>query len=590
MSLFWDIGLIIVFATFLAYVARILRQPLILAYMAAGVIIGPFGLGLIREREVITILSEFGIAFLLFIVGLELDLRRLRDIGLVSTTTALVSTAILFFLGFNAALALGFVKIEAAYLGLMIAFSSTMVVIKLLSDKNELDTLHGRIILGILLTQDVVAILALSIISTPGQVSFNEGLMALFKGAGLFSVAIILSKYILPPVFKFVAKSQELLFLTALSLCFVFSYFSYLAGFSVAIGAFIAGVSVATFPYNIEIISRIHSLRDFFATLFFVSLGMELWFESITPLVYPLLVFSFLLIIIKPLIMMMNISFFGYGSRSSFLTSISLAQISEFSLIIALTGVSVGHISHVVFSLAALMALVSLTLTSYLIKFENAMYSALNRFLLLFERLSRNKSRKLEDIPKKTSDHIIVVGGHRMGYNIVKTLTQLKEQFLVVDYNPEVIKALMGEGVHCIYGDIGDMEILNRINLSGADMIISTIPDDEDSMLLIEETKKVNPRAVVFVTANTLDEALNLYDLGADYVILPRMLSGRKVSELIHGHARRKRAVEHLKREHIHELEFIKEEELLDRYEPSFLKSLERKFNGHHKRRSLRNI
>jgi len=585
-ALFWDIGLIIVTATFLAYIARILRQPLVVSYMLTGILLGPLGLSLIKEREVITILSEFGIAFLLFIVGLELDLRRLRDLGVVTTVTTLVKSVILFFLTFNVSLLIGFSHVEAIYLGLVLSFSSTMIVIKLLSDKGELDTLHGRIVLGILLTEDVLAILVLSVISTPGYMSLNMALMSLLKGVGLFSIAIVLSRYILPTIFKFVAKSQELLFLTALSLCFLFAKLADVSGFSVAIGAFIAGVAVATFPYNLEIISRIHSLRDFFATLFFVSLGMEIWVVNVGTLLYPLLAFVFLVLVVKPIIVMLNVSLFGYSSRSSFLTAVSLTQISEFSLIIALTGMQLKHISVDVFSLTALLALVSITFTSYFIKFDNNLYYRLNRYLAHLDRISQKRGKKLEDMPPKSTEHIIVFGAHRMGYKIVKTLMELKERFLVVDFNPEIITSLIEEGVHSIYGDIGDMEILKRVNLQGADMVISTIPNEEDSMLLIEEAKKVNPKAIVFVTADRLDQALELYDLGADYVFLPRMLSGEKASELISRHLRKAEKLEELKRSHIASLEFIKDEELLEKYEPSFLKSLERKFNGHYRRRS----
>ncbi|MFH1789338.1 MAG: cation:proton antiporter [Candidatus Altiarchaeota archaeon] len=585
-ALFWDIGLIIVVATFLAYVARIFRQPLILAYMFTGILLGPVGFGLITEEADIKILSELGIAFLLFIVGLELDLRRLKDIGLAASVTAIVKSVFLFFIAFNVAGFLGFSMVDAIYLGLVLSFSSTMIVIKLLSDKGELDTLHGRMILGILLTEDVFAILVLSVISTPGYVNFNMAMLSLMKGVGFFSIAIMLSRYILPTLFRFVAKSQELLFLTALSICFLFAKLSDVAGFSVAIGAFIAGIAVATFPYNLEIISRVHSLRDFFATLFFVSLGMEIWVENIGSLIIPLIVLTFIILVIKPVIMILSLSLFGYSSRSSFLTSISLTQISEFSLIIALTGMRLGHVSVDVFSLTALLALVSITLTSYAIKFDSKMYSILNPYLVVFDRVSKNKARKLEELPKKASDHIIVVGAHRMGYNIIKTLRDLNEKFLVVDFNPEVITSLIDEGVHCTYGDIGDMEILKRINLSSAEMVISTVPNEEDSLLLIEETKKLSHKALVFVTADTLDQALELYDFGADYVFMPRMLSGEKASELIREHARKPEKIGELKQGHIQVLQYIKEEELLDRYEPSFLKSLGRKFNGHHRKKT----
>jgi len=374
------------------------------------------------------------------------------------------------------------------------------------------------------------------------------------------------------------------LFLTALSLCFVYSWVSHLSGFSVAIGAFIAGIGVATFPYNIEIVSRVRSLRDFFATIFFASLGLELWVSEVSSLTHALFFFLPLIIIIKPFLVMVLTSIQGYGRRTSFLTSISLIQISEFGLIIALTGLNLGHISQELFSIMVVVAVASITLTSYSIKYDNKIYNKLSPSLMFFERFCRSKTCELDSAPASLKKHVVVCGAHRMGYPIIKTIEKLGEDFIVIDFNPEVIQSLIDEGVPCIYGDIGDVDILERINLYDADVVVSTIPNKEDSMLLVRQSKERNPNAVVFVVADTLDEALELYNIGADYVIIPRFLAGERASIFIRMHARSPKELEDEKIEHIRKLQHMKEDEVLEKYEPSSLKSLEKKI-GHRRKK-----
>lgn len=554
-NIFFDIGIVIIIATVFAFIAKSLKQPLIPAYVLAGIIIGPV-LGLITNTEVITNLSEIGIAFLLFIVGLEMNLRKLRDVGLVSSVGGLVQMLSIFTVTFILAVFLGFIYQEAIYLGLIIAFSSTMVVVKLLSDKRALDTLHGRIIIGFLLMQDILAILVLSILNTMDNFSFIFLVLSLVKGVVVFLVAIGASRYLFPALFEFAAKSQELLFISAVSISFLFSIvfanigkiiifligllgfslssnmISYLSpGFSIAIGAFVAGITLANLPYNIEIIGKVKSLRDFFAVIFFVSLGMELLLGSFMALLKPLLIFLVLIIFLKPLITMFLCSFFGYKKRTAFSTSISLAQISEFSLIIVAQGLFLGHLSQEIFSLTVILAVITIVLTSYFIKYEDRVYFKLAGVLEIFDKLTGAYGH-LEYLPRKKHE-VILCGYNRIGYSIVNTLKKLKKKLLVVDFNPEVIGELIKEKVPCIYGDIGDSEILERINLKGAEMVISTVPIKRDNLLLIKKTKEQNKKAMIFVTSTQIKNALDLYDAGADYVILPHFLGGEHVSLLI---------------------------------------------------------
>ncbi len=580
--LLWNLGLIILAATVLAHLFKLLKQPLIPAYIFAGIIIGPLGFKIITNTDVIRNISELGIAFLLFIVGLELDLRRLRDVGVVSAATALISAAAVFGIGAAAAFTQGFSGIEAVYIGLALTLSSTMIVIKVLSDKNELETLHGRIILGILLIQDVIAIMAMSILTRLNDFSITSVIQSVIWGIGLFSIAIVMSKYVIPTIFKMISKSHELMFLTALSFFFLFARMSELAGFSVAIGAFIAGMSLATFPYNLEIVGKVRSLRDFFAIIFFVSLGMEIFVADMAKILYSTLIFLFIVVAVKPVIMMFITSLMGYGRRVSFLTGISLLQVSEFSLIIAMQGLIINVISQDIFSTIALVALLSITLTSYTIKYDNSIYHMFSEKLIIFDKFSKIEKALDHGVKEPEERHTIICGCHRMGYGIAKTLEKLKKDFVIVDFNPERIKALIRDGMPSIYGDIGDIDVLDKLHLSKADLVISTISNDEDNMLLISETKHQNHGAPVIVTAENVREALELYDYGADYVIVPRMLSGAMVSEIVHGYLNDLHKLDRLKEKHIEELLKMEHDATLSRYEFSFVTSIEEKLHEGH--------
>ncbi|MBU0628368.1 MAG: cation:proton antiporter [Nanoarchaeota archaeon] len=529
-KVFFEIGAIIIIATIFAFIADRLKQPLIPAYIITGLLIGPI-FGLVTNKELISTLSEIGIAFLLFIVGLEMNLKKLKDVALVSYLGGTIRSLSMFTLGFIIALIIGFVKREAVYIGIIIAFSSTMIVVKLLSDKRELDTLHGRIIVGILLLEDLLAIIALSILTSLNGNSFTAILYALIKGVLLVLITSTTTKFLFPSIFKASARNQGLLFLTSTSACFLFSIIAYYLGFSIAIGAFLAGLSLASLPYSLMIIGKVTSLRDFFSTIFFVSLGMGLTLKSISSIIKPLIIILILVLFIKPIITMFICSFFGYKRRVSFLTSISLAQVSEFSFIIVAQGLIAGHVSESMFTLTVLVATITMVLTSYFIKFDNNLYTKFKSFLAPFEKLSENEG-ELEYLPKKSAD-VILCGQDRVGYSILDTIRKLKKNMLIVDYNPEIIKKLMKEKIPCIYGDISDSEILARLPLKRAEMIISTVPSSKVNSLLIRKIKESGSKAVIYVTSNSVEKALRLYDEGADYVILPHFLGGEHVSLLI---------------------------------------------------------
>lgn len=563
MDIFFQIGLMIIIAAGGGLLARLFKQPMIPAYIIAGILIGPV-FHIITNSNVIISLAEIGIAFLLFIVGLEIDLKKLKKVGAVALGGGLINIIILFSLGFLISSLLGFTTISSLYLGIVLCFSSTMVVVKILVDKRKIDTLHARIIVGILLLEDIIAIIALVILTEIG----NLHVIALFnifvKGFGVIIGCILLGKYVFPPIFRFAAKSPELLLLSALAVLFTFSGLFYLAGFSIIIGAFIAGVSLGNLPYYVEIVGKVRSLRDFFSTIFFVSLGMELVIGNGASIILPLIVFTILIILIKPFILMIITSLFGYKKRTSFLTGVSLSQISEFSLIIITQGMLLGHVPKSLFTITVLLAMITIIATSYIGKLDEKMYRKMSKVLGFLDKLGKGKRKEL--ILKEKKYDVVLCGYDRIGYNIFKTLKKMKKSFIVIDFNPDIINRLIRKGVPCIYGDISDDEVLNKINLKNVEMIISTVPELDDNILLIKKIRRRNSKTIIFVTAYNVDDALKLYDVGADYVILPHFLGGAHVSFLIEDMGGDITKVLKNKFNHINEL---KERKLLGHEHPS---------------------
>lgn len=559
-DIFLYLGVIVSIAAVVAYLFRLIKQPQILAYVLVGIflpLVFEFITGLSLDKSIVESMSIIGIAFLLFIVGLEIELKKLKNVALVSTVGGGISILLLFIFGYLVALLLGFLGLEAAYIGLMLAFSSTMVVLKILSDKRELNTLHGRIVVGILLLEDIVAIFALSILSSINDFSLSLFGVAVFKFLALFGVAFICSKFLFPRIFRFAAKNQELLLITSLAVCFIFSLAFHFLGFSIAIGAFLAGLTLGNLEYSFEIIGKVKSLRDLFSLLFFVSLGMGLSIAAIKGMIWPLIVIFLFVILFKPLIFLGICSLFQYTKKPSFLSAISLANIGEFSLIIATQGFyEYGHISQELFSLIVVVTLASITITSYLIKYDSAIYNLLEKPLSVFDVFT---IEGLEYAPTEIKPKIVLCGHDRIGFSVLRKFGQSKKKILVVDYNPEVISKLVKEGYHCIYGVVSDHEIIERMNLSGLSMLVSTVPEFHDNSYLLKRIRAVNKKAKVIVTASRVDEALKLYKQGADYVILPHFLGGEHVAQMISDFRAKKIKLKEARVDHIKHLEERKE-------------------------------
>ncbi len=551
-QLFFEIGAILVVAAVLAYFARKLKQPPILAYILTGIVVGPSLLNLISSNELIGIFSEFGIAFLLFTVGLELSVREVKAVGKVATAIGLAQIIITASVGFMIMQLLGFGLMPSAYVAIALTFSSTIIIVKLLSEQKELHSLHGKVALGILIAQDIVAIFTLIFMAgLAGHLPIGELVgMALVKGILLFAGTYLFTKYALHHIFDGIAHWHELLYISSLAYCFVFAFVTYAMGLSLEIGALLAGISLATLKYNVDIVGKIRSLRDFFLVLFFAMLGMQLTFGSV-PL-WPVVILSLFVLIGNPLIVMVIMGIEGYSKRTSLLTGMTTAQISEFSLVLVTLGAAIGHITARAVSLVTVVGIITITGSAYMIGYNDRIYEKIGKWLNIFER--KHLIEHKANLPKEMKNHAILFGYHRLGYDIAKKLQKMDIPEVIVDFDPDVISSLLKQKRQCIYGDMGDAELLERLNLKDAKIVISTVPSLPDNKALLHRLKEVKSKATKVITADQIDDALELYDAGADYVILPHFLGGEHASMLIEEFTLNPRRKATVKSKHLKEL------------------------------------
>ena len=528
-----DIALMIIAATVMAFIfGRLLKQPLIPIYILTGLLIGPV-FGIIKGSEEIRLLSELGVAFLLFIVGLELSFRKIKDVGATAFIATIPQIVLVFLVGLYVAQKFFLTTEEAVYLGFILAFSSTMVVVKLLVDRNEINTLHGRIVLGVMLVQDLFVLFVLPALAVK-ELSLLFLAEIVLKIGGLIALGV-LSRFILTPLFEKTARTSEMLLLTSLSSLFVFMMLSVVLELSIIIGAFIAGVALANLQFNVEISSKIKPLRDFFATLFFVSLGLQFVFTSPDKSFYLLLAVLFaIIVILKPLIVFLIVLILGYKERTAFLSGMSIGQISEFSLIIASQAFLNEKIGADLFSGVIILAILTITSTAYLMKLANPVYERLQGTLKPLLKMSIIRSRPpLENRPRIKKQDILILGCHNVGSVVVKKAQSMNKSVFAVDFDPDVIKRLINNRVPCMYGDVLNTTVLEHAGVRKTSVIISTIPEDHVTRYLIRNLKKMNKKAILFVTARHKREAKEYYDLGADFVIYPDMIAGKRVAHVV---------------------------------------------------------
>ena len=550
-----SISLIMGLSALLTILARLVKQPPIVAYLFAGILAGPLFFNILNagdSSQTIQTFAHIGVAFLLYIVGLSLDLRVLKELGKVSVFAGIFEIIITSGIGLLIAIGLGFQSTTALYIAIGLAFSSTVVVVKILSDKKEIDTLHGKIALGILIVEDFVAAIALMAIPI---INSGKSFTIVFKELGLIIgliiVVFLLATFFINKFLNYLARSQETLFLFGIGYALILAMIFENLGFSIEMGALIAGMSLASSKYTLELGGKIKPLRDFFVVLFFVYFGSQLIGPISFEMIKMAILFSLFIVVGKPIIVMSVLRVCGYKKRTNFLTGISLAQISEFSLIIMLLGFKLGIITQEVMSLIVLISIITIGLSSYTIHYSHTLFNKISKVLHIFE--GDEKEEK-----KKESFKIILFGYHRLGYKILQALKETKIPFVVVDYNPKVILSLEKEGVNCIYGDAADKELLEEINFEKAELVISTIPDLNSNLTIQERLDKLGSTIPFIATSEQPRDAIELYKKGVDYVIVPHHLGGDYASSLIREFRIDKKKYLDKGKQHLRELEKAK--------------------------------
>ncbi len=465
-NIFAQLSLTIGIAAVMALIMKLIKQPLILGYILAGLIVGPSFLGLISQsnQETFDTFSHIGIALLLFIIGLGMNVSELRKQGKSVLVTAVVAFITVGSLGFTAGALLGYTSTEAMIIGISLFFSSTIIIVKILSDKKETNRLHGQIAIGIIL-DDLVATIALLVIAAGknGGLDLEQFLLLALKGMALGAFLIIANTRFLSRVTRYMATSQELLFLFALGWGFGIGTLFEWAGFSLEVGALFAGVALGSVAYAQEITARLKPLRDFFVVLFFITLGESLDLPGLGSAIIPAIVLSALVMIAKPAIITLTLGLLGYTKRVSFKAGINLSQISEFSIILSVLAASTGMIRPEVSAVITLVAMITIAVSTYLMHYDDKLFLLFDRYKIrLFEREAAYK----EHVRRK-SYQFILFGYHKGGHQFINTFQQMKKRFVVVDYDPAVIDSLEHNDVAFMYGDATDPELLDEIGVMG---------------------------------------------------------------------------------------------------------------------------
>jgi Kef-type K+ transport system membrane component KefB len=548
-SIFAELSLVIAIAAGVALIMRLIRQPLMIGHILTGIIVGPSVLHLIKAPATIESFSNIGIALLLFIIGLGLNPRVIKEVGRVAGLTGLVQVGLTTLLGWAGGRLFGLSQNESLLLGLGLAFSSTIIILKLLSDKKEQSRLYGKIAIGLLLVQDILAMIALLFVSSQqasSGISLRQLSLLLGKGLLIGVPLFYISNAVLPKLQKLIAGSQEFLFLFGIGWGFGVAALFAKAGFSIEVGALLAGVALASLPYAQEMGARLRPLRDFFVIVFFITLGTRLSFSSLEHLV-PVIIFgSLVAIILKPLIVLIVIGALGYTKRTSFKTALATGQVSEFSLVLVILAGSKRLVPNDFIAAVTLIALITIAVSTYLMIYNDRMYQLSEKYLSLFER----RKTHFEQESRQHYD-MILLGYNKGGHEFLQVFKALKKRFVVIDYDPDMIEVLEHQKIDFLYGDAMDIELLEEAGLDKTKLVVSTISDHVTNIFLMNLLKKFNPYSIVILHAETVEQAFELYGLGATYVILPHHIGSEKISSFIRRNGLNKSGFKEYREKHL---------------------------------------
>lgn len=558
MEIFIEIGIIVFIATLISLLMRFLKQPLVVGYILSGIIIGPYFLNFVSSSNYIEIFSKLGIAILLFIVGINLKPDVIREVGRVSLFIGIGQVIFTSVIGFLIFQLLNFNLIFSLLGAIALTLSSTIIILKLISDKDDLDKVYAKISIGILLVQDVIATLVLfflsasrSNISFLGLGNFGGILLILIKATAFFVLLYFISKYILPKLLSFLAQSQELLFLFSISWGIGLASFFHFLGLSIEIGALAAGIAFASSPFSQEVASRMKPLRDFFILLFFVMLGSQLILTNFSAIFLPALLLSLFVLIGNPIIVMFLMHLLGYRSRLSFVTGLAVAQISEFSLILVALGSSLGYLDQQFVSLITLVGIITISGSTYLFIYSDKIFDKLKPFLIFIKFYKKGGTGEKQEL---NNAEMIIFGYDRVGYDFVKVAEKIEKKFFVIDYDPKAIQKMERNKIPNYFGDAEDVDFLEEIKLFKAKIIVSTIPDFKTNFDLVSFYRNYNKDGIIIVISHNIKEAKELYKIGASFVVMPHYLGAKYASEMIKMLGLQKEAFEREKMQHLLDL------------------------------------
>lgn len=536
-SPFYELTAVVALAAVVGFIGVLLRQPMIVSFIAVGVLAGPSALGIVQSHEHIELLAELGIAVLLFLVGLKLDLKLIRTLGPVALATGLGQVTFTSIIGYLMGLALGLNTVTSLYVAVALTFSSTIIIVKLLSDKREVDSLHGRIAVGFLIVQDLVVVLAMMVLSAFGvgaQTGGQSSTLAhiggvLVYGLMMLGFVLLFIRYLATPLVSRIARSQELLITFAIGWAALLAAIGSELGFSKELGGLLAGISLASTPFREAIVARLASLRDFLLLFFFIALGMQLDLGLLGAQVAPALVFSVFVLIGNPLIVMVIMGMMGYRKRTGFLAGLTVAQISEFSLIFMAMGLTLGHVSAESLGLVTLVGLITIAMSVYMITYSHSLYSKLEPWLDIFERRNPYREETLEAPQASTHRYdVILFGLGRYGKAIAHYLQKEGYSLLAVDFNPDEVRRWRNEGQVVMYGDASDPAFISTLPLDGVKWVVSAMPQhdigvthEDPRLSLMEGLKQQQYMGGIAVSTQQLHDQELLKEKGATLILLP---------------------------------------------------------------------
>jgi Kef-type K+ transport system membrane component KefB/Trk K+ transport system NAD-binding subunit len=550
-AVFSGLSLIIVIGATVALIMRLIGQPLIIGHILTGIIVGPAVFHLIKSPDTLSLFSDLGIALLLFIIGLGLNPQIVREVSKTATYVATIQVGVITALGWAIGKGLGLSGTSAAFLGFSLAISSTIIILKILSDKREQSRLYGKIAISVSLVQDLIAIAVVVVTSAGNTQSLAVGstIGLALKGGILALLIYWVSNKLMPQFHKLISDSQEFLFLFAIAWGLGSAALFQKIGLSSEIGALLAGICLATQPYAQEIAARLRPLRDFFVIVFFIALGANLNLHHIGSNFLLIVVSALVVIVAKPMVSMAVMGFLGYTKRTNFKASVALAQVSEFSIVLVLLGEKRGLIDSSLVTAITFIALCSIAASSYLILFSDKIFTKLEHFLSIFER-----SQTHSEPAQPRNYELVLFGYQKGGHEFVKVFRQLSHNFVVIDYDPEVIDVLEERKIHHMYGDATDVELLEEANVVKAKLIVSTITDEEVNLSLLNFLERKNSNAVVIAQADSPKQAAKLYEQGASYVILPHFIGGEKIGAFVKKSGLSKSNFKKIREQHLRQL------------------------------------